>query len=210
VHPVIQTRSDLHVGNGICSTSSLPGTTPCNRTIRGAAATVIRSLPTGNSTPARRHPRPVSVAPRGTPSIFGEQRNKQTASCGNRRQHLTVLQHPPSCGPSVASQPLWIQLNLRQNSGTRFPYSASERAGFAVKFHPFHRRQRQGSTSCHTGTNDNGSGTSSLRGELDVYGLQPIRRRPFPQDKSFLLSGSIPKYTCNWCAAGRRAAFFVP
>jgi len=169
VNPVNSNAVQIfNVGNGIFSTSAFWNNSlyiaPSGGPLQGYPfSTATGRFNTGSATSSA-----VSFGfPGATPSISA---NSATSNgivwAIDASTYCT--QQSPGCGPAVlhAFDATKLSPELWNSS-----LVASDRAGFAVKFTV--PTVANGKVYIGTRGNDNGSGTSSIRGELDVYGLQP-------------------------------------
>ena len=169
VNPVNSNAVQIfNVGNGIFSTSAFWNNSlyiaPSGGPLQGYPfSTATGKFNTGSATSSA-----VSFGfPGATPSISANSATSNGIVWAIDASMYCTPQSP-GCGPAVlhAFDATKLSPELWNSSQV-----ASDRAGFAVKFTV--PTVANGKVYIGTRGNDNGSGTSSIRGELDVYGLQP-------------------------------------
>jgi fibronectin type 3 domain-containing protein len=104
--------------------------------------------------------------PGATPSISSSGATNGIAWATDSSQYCT--NQSPGCGPAVLHAYSATALNTELWNSSMV---AGDAAGFAVKFTV--PTVANGKVYVGTRGNDNGAGTSTVRGELDVYGLKP-------------------------------------
>ena len=155
------------VGNGIFSTAAFWNNSLYIAPVGGPLQaypfdTVAGMFKTGNATQAS-----VSFGfPGATPSVSSNGANNGIIWAMDSSQYCTP--QSPGCGPAVlhAFDATKLSSELWNSSMV-----GADKAGFAVKFTV--PTVANGKVYIGTRGNDTGSGTSSVLGELDVYGLKP-------------------------------------
>ena len=160
-------RQFFNIGNGIFSTAAFWNNSlyiaPSGGPLQAYPFdTVAGMFKTGNATQAS-----VSFGfPGATPSVSSNGANNGIIWAMDNSQYCTPAS--PGCGPAVlhAFDATKLSSELWNSSMV-----GTDKAGFAVKFTV--PTVANGKVYIGTRGNDAGSGTSSVLGELDVYGLKP-------------------------------------
>jgi chitodextrinase len=157
----------FNVGNGIFSTSAFWNNSLYIAPAGGRLQAYPFSTSTGQFNAGSATSAGVSFGfPGATPSISASSATTDGIVWA-MDSHLYCTPHSPGCGPAVlhAFDASKLSTELWNSS-----QAASDKAGFAVKFTV--PTVANGKVYIGTRGNDTGTGTSSIPGELDVYGLK--------------------------------------